>query len=71
MEADDEVKIRTRNMRPHESDVGLDVCLIKNHGLQYEETFCTLPGLPWLEAQSLLDTTSSKSEFELSLFSID
>ncbi|KAG0644724.1 hypothetical protein HOY80DRAFT_1028136 [Tuber brumale] len=67
---EDRVTIRSGKRRAPAGDVCLDVYLIKNHALACEDTFYTQYGLPWFEAQSLLETTPSQTQLILSFFLI-
>jgi len=58
MEAEDKPTIDDGNLRAHAGDVCLDVSLFKNHFIECEDTFSTLYGLSWLEAQSLFGMQS-------------
>jgi gas vesicle protein len=57
MEDKDHSIINSGNRRAHAGDVCLDVCLFRNHLIEYDHdaTFSTLYGLSWLEAESLLE----------------
>jgi len=50
----DQLIIHCGNLRAHAGDVVLDVCLFKNHLICSDETFSTLYGVSWVQAEELL-----------------
>ncbi|KAG0644537.1 hypothetical protein HOY80DRAFT_740295 [Tuber brumale] len=59
MEHDDPLTIDSGNKSAHRGDVCLDVCLFKNRLIEYDDTFCTLYGLSWSDAEALLVMSQS------------
>jgi len=51
---DDRLIIHCGTLRAHAGDVVLDVCLFKNHLICSDETFSTLFGVSWVQAEELL-----------------
>lgn len=54
MEDDDPLTIDSGNKSAHRGDVCLDVCLFKKRLIEYDDTFSTLYGLSWSDAEALL-----------------
>ena len=54
LQVDDQLINHCGNLRAHAGDVVLDFCLFKNHLICSDETFSTLYGVSWVQAQELL-----------------
>jgi len=54
LQVDHQLIIHCGNLQAHAGDVVLDVCFFKNHLICSDETFSTLYGVSWVQAEELL-----------------